>query len=69
MTAEKPIPSQQRGPWNKGRMIGQKRPLKPKDVWTIRVRLQLGRSTASCRSVAISCAVLPHRRSCLPRTE
>ena len=27
-------------PWNKGRLIGQKRPLKPKDVWTIRVRLQ-----------------------------
>jgi hypothetical protein len=20
-------------PWNKGRLIGQKRPLKPKDVW------------------------------------
>ncbi len=30
-----------RAPWNKGRLIGQKRPLKPKDVWTIRVRLQL----------------------------
>jgi integrase len=30
-----------REPWNKGRLIGQKRPLKPKDVWTIRVRLQL----------------------------
>ena len=29
-------------PWNKGRLIGQKRPLKPKDVWAIRVRLQLG---------------------------
>jgi hypothetical protein len=28
-------------PWNKGRLIGQKRPLKPKDVWAIRVRLQL----------------------------
>jgi hypothetical protein len=28
-------------PWNKGRIIGQKRPLKPRDVWTIRVRLQL----------------------------
>src|SRR4051812_12731483 len=28
-------------PWNKGRLIGQKRPLKPKEVWTIRVRLQL----------------------------
>ena len=41
MTAERPIPSRQRDPWNKGRMTGQKRPLKPKDVWTIRVRLQL----------------------------
>jgi integrase len=30
-----------REPWNKGRLIGQKRPLKPKDVWTIRVRLEL----------------------------
>src|SRR6516225_8039310 len=28
-----------RDPWNKGRLIGQKRPLKPKDVWTIRVRV------------------------------
>jgi integrase len=28
-------------PWNKGRRTGQKRPLKPKDVWAIRVRLQL----------------------------
>ena len=28
-------------PWNKGRLIGQKRPLKPKDVWAIRVRRQL----------------------------
>jgi hypothetical protein len=28
-------------PWNRGRLTGQKRPLKPKDVWAIRVRLQL----------------------------
>jgi integrase len=38
------IPSSARSknaPWNKGRLIGQKRPLKPKDVWAIRVRLQL----------------------------
>lgn len=27
--------------WNRGRLTGQKRPLKPRDVWTIRVRLQL----------------------------
>src|SRR5215813_7927756 len=30
-------------PWNKGRLIGQKRPLRPKEVWAIRVRLQLER--------------------------
>ncbi len=27
--------------WNKGRIIGQKRPLQPKHVWSIRVRLEL----------------------------
>ena len=27
--------------WNKGRVVGQKRPLKPKHVWAIRVRLEL----------------------------
>lgn len=27
-------------PWDKGRLIGQKPPLKPKDIWTIRVNLQ-----------------------------
>ena len=32
-----------RDPWNKGRLTGQKRPLKPKDVWSIRVRLQVER--------------------------
>ncbi|HXC30237.1 MAG TPA: tyrosine-type recombinase/integrase [Stellaceae bacterium] len=33
--------SSHRAPWNKGRLIGQKRPLKPKEVWATRVRLQL----------------------------
>ena len=41
MSTEYPALRHQREPWNKGRLIGQKRPLKPKDVWTIRVRLQL----------------------------
>jgi site-specific recombinase XerC len=27
--------------WNKGRIIGQKRPLQPKHVWSIRVRLEM----------------------------
>ena len=29
--------------WNKGRVVGQKRPLRPKEVWAIRVRLQIKR--------------------------
>src|SRR5215212_910758 len=28
-------------PWNKGRLIGQKAPLKLKEIWAIRTRLQL----------------------------
>ena len=28
-------------PWNKGRLIGQKLPLKLRDIWAIRIRLQL----------------------------
>ena len=28
-------------PWNKGKLVGQKPPLKLKDIWAIRVRLKL----------------------------
>jgi integrase len=28
-----------REPWNKGKLIGPKRPLKPKDIWVIRIQL------------------------------
>lgn len=30
-----------RRPWNRGRLVGQKRPLLPKQVWAIRARLEL----------------------------
>ena len=30
-----------REPWNKGKIVGQKLPLKQKEVWALRVRLQL----------------------------
>ena len=30
-----------REPWNKGKLVGQKTPLKIKDIWAIRVRLQI----------------------------
>jgi integrase len=32
--------NQTREPWNKGKLIGQKPPLKPKDIWAIRIHLQ-----------------------------
>jgi hypothetical protein len=35
--------SQSREPWNKGKLIGQKPPLKLKDIWSIRIHLQLGK--------------------------
>ena len=30
-----------RAPWNKGKLVGQKAPFKLKEIWAIRVRLQL----------------------------
>ena len=32
-------------PWNKGKIVGQKSPLKLKDIWAIRIRLQLNHRT------------------------
>jgi hypothetical protein len=30
-----------REPWNKGKLVGQKAPFKLKDIWALRVRLQI----------------------------
>jgi integrase len=32
-------------PWNKGKLVGQKLPLKQREIWSIRVRLQLANRT------------------------
>jgi hypothetical protein len=37
----RPVPR----PWNKGKLVGQKTPLKLKEIWAIRVRLQVFRRT------------------------
>ena len=37
-------------PWNKGKLVGQKLPLKLKEIWTVRVRLQLAEN---CRELAL----------------
>jgi site-specific recombinase XerC len=39
-----------KGPWNKGRLIGQKAPLKLKEIWAIRIRLPLA---AKVRDLAL----------------
>lgn len=35
------IPEERHIPWNKGRLSGQKRPLKLQEIWAIRIRLEL----------------------------
>jgi hypothetical protein len=34
-----------REPWNKGKLVGQKAPLPLKEIWAIRIRLQLAKRT------------------------
>jgi len=34
-----------RAPWNKGKLVGQKAPLKQREIWAIRIRLQLAERT------------------------
>lgn len=41
---------QVRRPWNKGLVVGQKRPLLPRQVWSIRVRLEM---SGSARDLAL----------------
>ena len=36
---------QQYIPWNKGKLVGQKPPLKLRKIWAIRIRLQLAERT------------------------
>jgi integrase len=44
------LASTTREPWNKGKHIGQKTPFKLKEIWTIRVRLQIA---SRCRDLAL----------------
>ena len=36
------VGTQPREPWNKGKLVGQKAPFKLKEIWAIRIRLQIG---------------------------
>jgi hypothetical protein len=35
------LDDQSREPWNKGKIVGQKAPFRVKDIWALRVRLQM----------------------------
>ena len=37
--------SRRQSPWNKGKLIGSKPPLRTKDVWSIRTKLQVEKRT------------------------
>ncbi len=39
------VVTQRREPWNKGKLVGQKTPFKLREIWAIRVRLQLSDRT------------------------
>jgi hypothetical protein len=39
-----------RQPWNKGKLVGQKCPFKLKEIWAIRIRLQIA---SRCRDLAL----------------
>lgn len=49
-------------PWNKGKLIGQKAPLKLRDIWAIRVRLQLRHQT--CDLALFNRAIDSKLRAC-----
>jgi integrase len=43
ITMESTRSIQRQEPWNKGKLVGQKAPFKLKEIWAIRVRLQMQR--------------------------
>ena len=45
MVMESAIKPPEHTPWNKGKLVGQKAPLRLRDIWAIRVRLQLAQRT------------------------
>ena len=61
MTIQTPLPHDNT-PWNKGKLVGQKSPLKLKEIWAIRIRLQLANRT---RDLALfNLAIDSKLRSC-----
>ena len=56
-----------RATWNNGRIIGQKRPLLPKHVWSIRVRLEMADNMRDLAlfKMAVDCKLRGYDLVCL----
>ncbi|RRQ23104.1 tyrosine-type recombinase/integrase [Thiohalobacter thiocyanaticus] len=52
----------QSAPWNKGKLVGQKAPLKIRDIWAIRIRLQI--SNRHCDLALFNLAIDSKLRGC-----
>ena len=52
-----------REPWNKGKLVGQKAPFKLKDIWALRVRLQMEDRVRELVAVGTGIAPRPPHRS------
>ena len=53
-------PALKRAPWNKGKLTGAKPPLRPKQVWSIRSRLQVeGKAIGPGTGMHLQASVLP----------
>ena len=59
------LKSPTRTPWNKGKLIGAKPPLRPNHVWSIRTRLMVEGRT---RDLALFNLVVPSIGSCVAAT-
>lgn len=60
----KTVKSANSSPWNKGKLVGQKSPLRLRDIWGIRIRLERPDQAASSRCRARSpCVFTCHRNA------
>jgi hypothetical protein len=51
-------------PWNKELLVGQKKPLEPKHVWSIRIRLEIALSKQDLTKAALDRGARLAQASC-----
>jgi hypothetical protein len=58
-----------REPWNKGKIVGQKAPFKPKDIWALRVRFQMEHRVRELALFNLGKVCKTPGQTCLPGRE